>query len=252
MSTSMGIDVVDGSKRVTVATSRNKLVDVYLPAGTGAVARPAVLLWHGLGPNERYVMGAVAEHLAVLGIPVFAADWQSNAKDGGRADLFGSLEFAQENATGYGGDGRLVTAGWSAGAGPAVSMALRPELVDGWRPLAVVGLAGRYDLVTRSSGTPPVEELAATTAEPLPVWLSHGTADGVLDWRESQKFARAVLDRGWPVHWEPADTDHAGILGMEYDAAAQRCVPSRSEGAQRGLQAAVRLVESAVRGGEAL
>ncbi|MCZ4102534.1 alpha/beta hydrolase [Streptomyces sp. H39-C1] len=248
----MGIDVVDSVERVTVTTSRDRSVDVYKPVRVGAAARPAVLLWHGLGPNERDVMGAIAAQLAGLGIPAFAADWQSDAKDSGQADLLGSLEYVRKHATEYGGDGRLVTVGWSAGAGPAVSMAFRPDLVDGWRPLAVVGLAGRYDLVARSSGTPPVEELAVTTASPVPVWLSHGTADDVLEWRESQKFAGAVLDRGWPVHWEPVDTDHAGILGMEYDVAAQRCVPSWSEGAQRGLRAAVRLVESAVRGGEAL
>ncbi|WP_164606535.1 alpha/beta hydrolase [Streptomyces sp. SID13666] len=197
-------------------------------------------------------MGAIGEQLAALGIPAFAADWQSDAKDGGQADLLNSLELVRKNAGEHGGDGRLVTAGWSAGAGPAVSMAFRPELVDGWRPLAVVGLSGRYDLVARSSGTPPIEELAVTTAAPVPVWLAHGTADDVLDWQESQTFARAVLDRGWPVHWEPVDTDHAGILGTAYDAAAQRCVPSLSERPQRGLRTAVRLIESAVRGFEVL
>ncbi|MCZ4123662.1 alpha/beta hydrolase [Streptomyces sp. H39-S7] len=244
--------MANGVEQLTVKTSRGRLIDVYKPTHVGVVARPAVLLWHGLGPNERDVMAAIAEQLARLSITAFAADWQSDAKDGGQGDLLGALAYVREHATEHGGDGRLVTVGWSAGAGSAVSMALRPDLADGWRPLAVVGLAGRYDLVARSSGTPPVEDLATTTESPVPVWLSHGTADDVLDWRESQKFARAVLDRGWPVHWEPVDTDHAGLLGMEYDVAAQRCVPSRSGGARRGLHSAVRMVGSAVRGGEAL
>ncbi|MFI0239853.1 alpha/beta hydrolase family protein [Streptomyces sp. NPDC016845] len=126
-------------------------LDVYAPSADGPV--PVVLLWHGLGPDEKDVMGALAERIAREGLLVLVPDWRSDAPDSGRSHLLASLAHAREHAAALGGDPeRLVLAGWSAGAGAAVGVALRPDVVAGWRPTAVVAVAGRYDVPARTAG----------------------------------------------------------------------------------------------------
>ncbi len=116
-----------------------KRLDVHRPAGasetSGAAgasgATPTVLLWHGIGPDERDVLEPLARTTAALGVLVLVPDWRSDAADGGRAHLLESLAFVRKEAGGLGGDGEsFVLAGWSAGAGAALGVALRPESVE--------------------------------------------------------------------------------------------------------------------------
>ncbi|WP_327226191.1 hypothetical protein OG229_22770 [Streptomyces platensis] len=110
-----------------------KQLDVHRPAGASG-ATPTVLLWHGIGPDERDVLEPLARATAAHGALVLVPDWRSDAPDGGRSHLLESLAFARKEAGGLGGHGEsLVLAGWSAGAGAALGVALRPEIADEWR-----------------------------------------------------------------------------------------------------------------------
>ncbi|GGX93111.1 alpha/beta hydrolase [Streptomyces hiroshimensis] len=249
-----------GVTRTLAHTATGKAVDVYAPPGAGPAPAPAVLLWHGTGPDEREIMRPVAEAAAARGVVVFAADWRSDAPDRGMAHLLDSLSFVRERAAEYGGDpGRIVVAGWSAGAGAAVATALRPDLFGGWRPAAVVGIAGRYDVPARTTGSVPLKDLAdaadlpattpataTATTSPVPVRLVHGSADDQVDVRFSWEFAAALQGHGHPVRLEEPRTDHAGVIMSEFDPALGRLRPSTAEHAVEGGRITARaLVEAA-------
>ncbi|QZY16460.1 alpha/beta hydrolase [Streptomyces decoyicus] len=236
-----------------------KRLDVHRPAGasetSGAAgasgATPTVLLWHGIGPDERDVLEPLARTTAALGVLVLVPDWRSDAADGGRAHLLESLAFVRKEAGGLGGDGEsFVLAGWSAGAGAALGVALRPESVEGWRPTAMVGLAGRYDLPARTTGTAPLDDLAAGRDPGVPVHLVHGSRDAVVDAHRSRDLAEALrAAAGRVVTLQEPDTDHAGVIMTAYDPAADRCVPTTAEHAVRAGRLVAGVLAEAARGG---
>ncbi|UNO43476.1 carboxylesterase family protein [Streptomyces sp. MST-110588] len=228
-----------------------KLIDVYWAnrCGDAAAPLPTVLLWHGRGPDERDVLGPLARAAAEQGLLVFVPDWRSDAPDGGRAHLLGSLEFARREAAAYGGDGdRITVAGWSAGASAAVGTALRPDAVGGRRPAAVLGIAGRYDLPARTTGSVLLDDLATadvstgSTAVPVPVHLIHGTKDTAVDVQHSVDFRTAALRLGRPVDLTTPKTDHAGVIMTTYDPARNRCVPTTDASVLRAGATTVRIL----------
>ncbi|MGX1853980.1 alpha/beta hydrolase [Streptomyces sp. NPDC055299] len=229
-----------GMADTTVETARGlvygpsgKHLDVYRPAGVPGPV-PVVLLWHGIGPDERDIMEPLARTAAERGLLVLVPDWRSDAADGGRAHLLESLAFARKEAGGLGCDGEsLVLAGWSAGAGAALGVALRPEITDGWRPRAVVGMAGRYDLPARTTGTAPLTDLTAGRDPGVPVHLVHGSRDTVLAARHSHDLVEVLRAAGAAVTLQEPETDHAGVIMSAYDPAADRCVPTAAEHAVR-------------------
>ncbi|MGP3999425.1 alpha/beta hydrolase [Streptomyces sp. 8N706] len=223
-----------------------KAIDVYRPSAGTPDRVPTVLLWHGKGPDERDVLQPLAETVARMGPQVLVPDWRSDATDGGRSHLLDSLRFARDQVDSSGGDpGRIVLAGWSAGAPAVMGVALRPELVGGWRPLAVVGMAARYDWAARTTDTVPMDDLGTTAAHPVPVWLVHGTTDPVMESRYSEEFADALKERGWPVHLERPDTDHAGVVMAAYDPELDRLRPAGAEHALRGGLLTARIIARA-------
>lgn len=190
------------------------LLDVY-PAG-----ERTVLLWHGRGHAQRDVLAPLAGAVAELGVTVLVPDWRPDLPDGGWDDLRASVRFARW----YAGDA-LTVAGWSLGARAAVSAALLPELLDGWRPAAVVGIASNYLRAENRWGLPsPVEALDG--ADPLPVRLVHGTADRVADPRGSRTLHALLRERNWPTCLAELPTDHAGVVGTRYHLGRGRCVAS--------------------------
>jgi len=211
-----------------------KQLDVYRPAGASSGPAPTVLLWHGIGPDERDVMEPLARTAAERGLLVLVPDWRSDAADGGRAHLLESLAYARKEAGGLGGEeDSYVLAGWSAGAGAALGIALRPELADGWRPRAVVGVAGRYDLPARTTGTAPLADLTAGRDPAVPVHLVHGSRDTVVAAHYSHDLTEALRAASRTVTLQEPETDHAGVIMTEYDPAADRCVPTTAEHAVR-------------------
>ncbi|MFJ9470427.1 alpha/beta hydrolase [Streptomyces caniferus] len=234
------------TERGLVYGPSGKRLDVHRPAGaTGTM--PTVLLWHGIGPDERDILEPLARATAALGALVLVPDWRSDAPDGGRSHLLESLAFTRKDAGGLGGHGEaFVLAGWSAGAGAALGVALRPESADGWRPSAVVGVAGRYDLPARTTGTAPLDDLTAGREPGVPVHLVHGARDTVLDARYSRDLAEALRALGRAVILQEPETDHAGVIMTAYDPTADRCAPTAEEHALRaGRMVAGMLAEAA-------
>ncbi|MEU3353667.1 alpha/beta hydrolase [Streptomyces sp. NPDC037389] len=233
----------------TVTMPHGKSLDVHRPA-PGAVRPPVVLLWHGVGPDERDVMRPLAEAVAREGLLVLVPDWRSDEPDGGRGQLLASLEFARARAAGLGGDPeRFVLAGWSAGGAAAVGVALRPDIVGGRRPAAVVSIASRYDLPNRTTGTVPLADLAdLAEASAVPVTLVHGTADALIPAERSRELRDALAARHRPVLLEEPVTDHAGVIMTEYDPAAGRCRPSEDPGVLAAGRRTARAIARAAEG----
>lgn len=102
-----------------VPYGHGKVLDVYLPRRIEASAgpEPVVLLWHGVGADERDVLEPLARATAALGLMVFVPDWRSDAADGGRAHLLSSVSFTRQQAPLLGGNAdAIVLAGWSRAA----------------------------------------------------------------------------------------------------------------------------------------
>jgi len=230
-----------------VPYGQGKLLDIYRPEPAGVGPAPTVLLWHGVGPDERDVLETLAVRTAGYGLTVVVPDWRSDAPDGGRAHLLGSLDFTRERATGLGGlaDDAIVLAGWSRGGRSAAAIGVRPDAVGGWRPLAVVCLGAAYTRLTPVTGGSPIEDLAATDAlapAPVPFVLVHGVEDAVVPVAASREFAALLARRGWPVRLEEQPTDHAGVIGTEYDPSARRCVPATGGPAVAAGQLSARMI----------
>jgi predicted esterase len=252
--------VVDGAGVGNVLIERGvdyglgKRADVYRPRRAGPA--PLALLWHGVGVDERDVLAPLAAEVAGLGVSVVVPDWESEGTDGGRAHLLASLDFARglarerpaELATGA--DGEFVLAGWSRGSRMAASLALNPETVGGWRPSAVVCLAGGFRRGTAMSpvGNGPIADIArAAGAQPVPFHLVHGVRDTRVDIQQSRDFAAAAASRGWPVRLAEPDTDHAGIVMTEWDAARRRCRPTTEAHAITAGRLSARTIAEAAR-----
>jgi predicted esterase len=199
-----------------------KVLDVY--RCDGAVLRPTVLLWHGRGPDERDVLEPLARAVAERDVVVFVPDWRSDAPDGGRGHLWGSIVFVRDNAGDFGGDADwVVLAGWSLGGKAAAGVGVSGAASGGWRPSGVVTIASGFDRPAPSTGTIPLDDLATTAVEPVPFWLIHGTRDPVVDVQKSHRFATVLRERGWQATVTEAETDHAGIVMTKYDPKQGRC-----------------------------
>ena len=118
------------------------LLDVYAPPGPGPW--PVVVAFHGVSTalkDDSYVT-VVANAAARAGMVVFVPSWVHGFSAsvfpddlaGGFAASACALAFAQQEASGYGGDpARIVTYGFSAGAPEAAWLALGhgTDVVDG-------------------------------------------------------------------------------------------------------------------------
>src|SRR5215204_215731 len=113
-------------------TERMVSTEEYAPGRSidihGDGTKGLVLIWHGRGPNERVALSPLATAVAAQDIRVLVADWNSQADDGGRADLLTSMRYAREHADAIGLDpARLVVVGWSLGGTAAVSLAVHAK-----------------------------------------------------------------------------------------------------------------------------
>ncbi|WP_307847520.1 alpha/beta hydrolase [Streptomyces sp. F63] len=243
MGLTVDIAVVDG----LIYEATGQRLDVYRPAAAPE-GSPVVLLWHGRGPEERAVLAPLARAAASLGVVCFVPDWRPDAHDGGRSHLRASAAFVRRNAADFGGDsGRIALAGWSLGAKAAVAAALDPSALGGWRPRAVVGIAGSYTGPEPLTARAPIDALAQAgeTLPGVPIRLIHGTADPVVDIQQSRRLRTALEERGLPTSLDEPGTDHAGVIMTEYDPESCRCRPSSAEHAVRAGHLTARLLAHA-------
>lgn len=204
----------------TVEYAPGRLVDVY-----GDPAQPTVLLWHGMQTDARASFGPLAAMLAERGAAVVAPDWNSHAEDGGRGDLLGSLDFARKHAA---EPDAIVLVGWSMGGVAAAALA-----VSGDVQLAhTVCLAGAFMVPDPIFGRRVSDELSPERVG-APFTLLHGLGDDVVPVAVSTEFAASLQRVGWPVELVELAADHGSIAGADYDAAADRYEPGKSEEALR-------------------
>ena len=81
--------------------------------------QPTILLWHGMQTDARAAVRPLAGLLAAHGAAVVVPDWNSHARDGGRADLLRSVEFTSNRANDSHG---IVLIGWSLGGAAAAGL----------------------------------------------------------------------------------------------------------------------------------
>jgi dienelactone hydrolase len=184
-------------------------VDLY---GAGA---PTVLLWHGTQTDSRAAVRPLAERLAGHGLLVVAADWNSHAADGGRADLLASARFAADQSA----DGSLTVVGWSLGGAAAAGLMLDAHRY-GVAVRRMVGLAGAFMARNPLTGGALLD--GAPSGEPVPALLLHGADDDVVPVAASRDFAAALRGYGWPAQYVEIAADHGTIAGARYDAAGDR------------------------------
>lgn len=217
-----------------------RLTDVFRPPG--AAGDPVVLLWHGSGPDEREVLAPLASGIARLGALVLVPDWRSDDPVIGPVELVDSITFARTAAGELGGDpGRIVLAGWSLGANAAAAVAERPGIADGWHPSGLVGLAGSYD-ESPFDGHPGAGGPVGGAGRP--VLVAHGTEDPVVPPAGSVAAAGRLAEAGWRVVLRQLDTDHAGIIGTEYNPWRKICEPTSDPGRLAMLEQVARAVAS--------
>lgn len=250
------------SVELGIPYGHGQLLDVYRPAPGSAPGRapgnapaggpaPTVLLWHGVGPDERDALAPLAEAVAGHGLTVVVPDWRSDAPDGGGAHLLASLAFTRERAGSLGGLGEdsIVLAGWSRGGRSAAAVGVRPDAVGGWRPRGVVCLAAAFTRPAPTTGGSPIADLRGTGpaggTAPVPFWLAHGSEDVVVDIAASREFAALLADKGWPVRFEEQPVDHGGIIGAEYDPVARRPRPATSPAAVAAGELSAQMIAEA-------
>lgn len=202
-----------------------------------------VLLWHGRGPNEAHVLHRLAEALHADGHSVVTPNWDVSAADRGAAVLRASLDQAAAIA----GERSvpLVLVGWSLGGTAALSLALQPS--PSHEVSAAVGLAAAPREQSPLNGTVPLEGLRPGLRT-VPLHLVHGVHDPVAPAADSEEFVRACRAAGVLCSLSLVDSDHAGVVGAEYDPAAGLCRPGDGPPARTGLQAAVDAVRAATNG----
>ncbi|MEV3905764.1 alpha/beta fold hydrolase [Mycobacterium sp. NPDC050551] len=196
----------------TVEYAPGRHADLF---GTGA--GPTVLIWHGMQTDSRGAVRALAQMVADRGLAVVAADWDAHADDAGRADLLGSVRFAQQRSAGA---DEFVVVGWSMGGLAAAGLALQAAELD-LRIGHTVCLAGAFMAPEPFTG----ETLPASlprVGRRSPFLLLHGTRDDVVPVTASREFAAALRRDDWPVDLVELDTDHAAIAGATYDPVADR------------------------------
>jgi predicted esterase len=206
-----------------------------------ASPRSSVVLWHGRGRHEKHVLRPLAETLRADGHTVVVPDWDHASADRGASALLGSLAAASSLA----GGAPLVLAGWSLGGTAALSVALVGTTAP--RPDAVVGLAADVREHSPLDGSVPLESVTTADGVP-PFYLLQGAEDGVVDAAGAVRFQQTCEEAGLACELALLATDHAGVIGAEYDPDRRECVASERLSARVGLAAAVRLIGLAAQG----
>lgn len=193
--------------------------------------RGVALLWHGRGVDHRTSMRPVADRVGAGGVLALAADWDSEASDGGRADLLGSLRLAREVAERHGHDpGSVVIAGWSLGGTAALGVAVHARRLG--IALGGVVLIGPGDgpRVTDPVSGAPLPPTFPGGEGRCPVELVYGEHDPLATPDLVSGLELRLRAAGWTTALHAVDADHAGVVGTHYDERTERYLPSPAHG----------------------
>ncbi|MEB3981518.1 alpha/beta fold hydrolase [Mycobacterium sp. 663a-19] len=199
----------------TVEYAPGRLADVF-----GDATQLTVLLWHGMQPDARAVVRPLAGLLAGHGVAVVVPDWNSHARDGGRADLLRSVDFVRQRAADTGG---IVLVGWSLGGAAAAGLTLDATRLNVGLAHTVC-LAGAFMVREPISGRFVTDGLLRQRVG-SGFTLLHGLADDVVPVATSRAFAAGLERIGWPVDLAELPADHGTIAGAVYDPVADRYEP---------------------------
>ncbi|WP_244827239.1 alpha/beta hydrolase [Caballeronia sp. TF1N1] len=192
-------------------TSRQRL-DVYAPEEASQHARPVIVYFYGGSwqAGQRADSRGVADALAQRGFVAVTPDYRvypETVFPGFLADAAASVRWARDHAHEFGGDPeRIFVMGHSAGAHIAAMLAtdgryLQAQGMAKESLRGMIGLAGPYVAIPSE---PHMGDIfpAAERAETLPIdfisgneppmLLATGTADNVVDPRNSERFAAAL------------------------------------------------------------
>lgn len=222
-----------GIQRLTQAYFSDFYADILIPSDSEGA--PAVLVWHGRGPNERQMLRPLAAQLADAGAVVIVPDFSPLSADYGRAALLASIDWALERFESFDADlRRLCLLGWSFGARAAVGYVLEQSAPAFGR---VIGLAGSYTSRPPTSGAPPLD--LADQQSSARFLLVHGRGDSINSVGESEDLHRKMVRAGTDSDFLPVDTDHAGVILTRFDEGLGICVsePSPTASSLRILDA---------------
>ncbi|SFC48349.1 phospholipase/carboxylesterase [Polaromonas sp. OV174] len=197
-----------------------------LEAQTGENPVATIIIMHGLGADGRDFL-PIAEQLDLSGVgpvrylfpnapvmpvtinggyempawyDILGADLVSRQDESGLRQSQASIEalIAHEKSRGIAAH-RIVVAGFSQGCAMALMIGLRhPERLAG-----VAGLSGYLPLADKTA----VERSAAN--QDLPIFLAHGTHDGVVSLPRASATRDALSALGYPVEWHEYPMEHS-------------------------------------------
>lgn len=212
----------------------------------GQPDRGVVLLWHGRGVDHRGSMQPLAQLVADQGILALAADWNSEAADGGRGDLLASWRHARARCEQQGFDPEsIVIAGWSLGGTAGLSLATCS--------VSLGGKLGGIVLIAPGDGTRVTDPISA---QPLPARFPSGEGRCSVDlvYGHDDPLSTPDLVSGlelrlrasrWTTRLHAVDADHAEIVGTQYAARLERYLPSSTNRAVTAAAAVADVIVAA-------
>ncbi|MEJ7745573.1 MAG: alpha/beta hydrolase [Luteimonas sp.] len=201
---------------VVFAPATHLSLDVYRPQGNATQPAPVVVFFYGgswqRGSRDQYQF--VGHRLAQNGVMAIVADYRTYPRAGFPAfmdDAAQAVAWARKNAGQYGGDPQHVfIAGHSAGAQIAALLGTDKRYLEkaGVRErdiAGVIGLSGPYDFVINGqyekvfgppSQYPLAQAINFVDGDEPPFLLIHGTADRVVEARDSVQMDEKLKARG--------------------------------------------------------
>lgn len=228
---------VSGPTASVVYDARQNLsLDLYRPATSANGSAPVVVFLYGGSwrNGERGQYRFVGQRLAQSGALAIVADYRTFPRavfPGFVEDAAAAVAWARAHAAEYGGDPqRLYVAGHSAGAQIAalVGVDARYLAPHGMKPrdlAGVIGLSGPYDFEIAGyedvfgpeAQWPQAQPIRFVDGDEPPFLLAHGTADRVVEAKDSQELADKLRSVGGRAEllWLP-DAGHIAPLAAMY------------------------------------
>lgn len=232
-----------------MTTARMETVEYAPGRSLDVLGRPdggIALLWHGRGIDHRGSMHPLAERIAARGVLALAADWSSEAPDGGRTDLLGAWRFARDAAEQHGHHpDSVVIAGWSLGGTAALSLAVHSGSLGGELGGVVLIAPGDGPRVSDPFNGQPLPARFPPGAGRCAVDLVYGADDPLSTPDLVSGLELRLRSSGWSTSMHAVQADHAEIVGTRYAARVERYLPSPTHRATTAADAVADVIVAA-------